>query len=81
MQTFSLVLDDASLLWVVVCLYSILSCHRFHLTRHLPAWENPPVHCLVSLKCVHGSFPVCFYPFTLLSSTITMPPLASLDHQ
>ncbi|KAJ7804051.1 hypothetical protein B0H14DRAFT_2885964, partial [Mycena olivaceomarginata] len=23
MQTFSLVLDDASLLWVVVCLYSI----------------------------------------------------------
>ncbi|KAJ7790737.1 hypothetical protein B0H14DRAFT_2938261, partial [Mycena olivaceomarginata] len=61
MQTFRLVLDNASLLWVVVCLYSILSCHQCH----LPAWEDPPTQCLVSLKHIHRSFPVCFYPFTV----------------
>ncbi|KAJ7793945.1 hypothetical protein B0H14DRAFT_2924627, partial [Mycena olivaceomarginata] len=80
MQTFSLVLDDASLLWVVVCLYSILSCHRF---------IRPSSSCLGESPCSLSHLPQMvfmeassvFYPFTSRCHhppAITMPPLTSL---
>ncbi|KAJ7845351.1 hypothetical protein B0H14DRAFT_2774333, partial [Mycena olivaceomarginata] len=76
MQTFSLVLDDASLLWVVVCLYSILSCHRFHPTVIFLLGRIP----LLTVSSPSNVFMEAFQCISTLSlsSTITMPPLTSL---
>ncbi|KAJ7874237.1 hypothetical protein B0H14DRAFT_89758 [Mycena olivaceomarginata] len=65
MQTFSLVLDDASLLWVVVCLYLIFV---------LPNFIRPIIFlllCVCGSRCLrtanrehaHESFPLCLRIF------------------